>query len=195
MGNGVLDAISKKGSDLGTIIINLSTEFPGFLKMIYILMVLLGTLIVISGIIELGKRGKPGEQSKATFSSIFWKCFGGGSLAVLPYSISAWTNTLWADTDPLDINKYVIAEKGMTATSAGYAQAAITAASGIIVLTGVVTIARAYIGIARLGKTPEEQRGDLWGYIVSRLVAGSALVSITYLADAVGKAAGFGGFG
>lgn len=187
-----MEALQKSGAGIGQVFINLSSEYPGFLLMVYILMTALGVLIVMSGLVELGRMGKPG-RSEASFVSVFWKMFGGGSLTILSYSVNAWTSSLWANTDPLDITKYVVSGAAVT-PDGGYSEAAIMAATGIIVLTGVVTIARAYIAIARLGKVPEEQRGDLWGYIISRLVAGSALVSVMYLVKAFSEAAGMEGF-
>lgn len=190
-----MEAVTEAGSNLGRLLINLSEEFPGFLDLFFILMTGLGVLIIISSLIEIAKMGKAGEMDKSSWGSVFWKQFGGGSLAIFAFTINAWTKTLWANDDPLNINAYVVDPTTVTgAGDLGYGAGAIMAAMGIIVLTGVVTMARAYIGIARLGKVPESQRGDLWGYIVSRLVAGSALISALYIVNAIGEAAGVGGF-
>jgi hypothetical protein len=55
------------------------------------------------------------------------------------------------------------------------------AALGMMAIAGYVAIAMAYFQISGLGNVSQEGRGSKIGSILSRLVAGSALISAVHL--------------
>lgn len=182
MGGGIWDGAKKAGIGLGDFFINLSAEYGAILDFIYYAMGVLGVLIIISSLLEIARMGKVGHHERASFGGIFWKQIGGAFLIQLGGTAKMFTGSLWANYDPLDIGYYGAASSG----AGDYSQQALTAAAGMLVLTGYVVLARAYMAIANLGKVPEEQRGEQWGFIISRIIAGSALISCLYLADLIG---------
>lgn len=179
-----MERFEQLGADLGTLFINLSSEYPAILDLVFVLMACVGTLIIASGVVEVTRMGKPAQRSEASITSVLWKFAGGGMLVDMAFAAHIWSASLWGDYDPLDISEYVGGGSG------DYAEQALMAASGLIVIAGYVALARAYMGIARLGKTPEEQRSELWGFILSRAVAGSAMISVLYLAKVFGNSVG-----
>src|SRR5690554_4951104 len=156
-----MENLSKLSKGIGDMLINLSSEYPALLDAVFLLAAVVGIMICASGVFDVIKMGKPEYQVKA--ASIFWKFIGGASLVDLAFFSKVWTGTVWATSDPMGISAYVA-----TAGEGDYSKQAMMAAMGIIVIAGYVTLARAYIGISRLGSLSEESRSEMIGFIVSR---------------------------
>lgn len=177
--------LSKLGKGIGDLLISLSSEYPALLNGVFLFFAILGVFVCVSGVFDITRMGKPEYQVKG--SSVFWKFLGGSSLIDLAFFSKVWTATLWAEANPLGISAYVVAVDAKT----DYSQQAMMAAMGIIVIAGYVTLGRAYAGLAKMGSLSTESRSEMVGFIISRVIAGSAMVLILHLAKAVDKGAGF----
>lgn len=177
--------LSTLGKGIGDLLINLSSEYPGILDGIMLLIAAAGVMICVSGVFDVMRLGKPEHQIKG--SSIFWKFIGGSSLVDLMFFTKVWTGTLWSESNPMGISSYVASANG----GGDYSQMAMMAAMGIIVIAGYVTLARAYFGVARLGSLSPESRSEMIGFIISRIAAGSLMVAVIHVAKAVDNSAGF----
>lgn len=183
-----MESIAGFGKGIGNLLINLSSEYSGILDTALLIFAACGVFITLSGLFEFASLGKPSAAGgKSSGVSVMWKLFAGASLVDLAFMAKMWTNTLWLDSDPLSISAYTSAAQG---GSDHYGADAMMAATGIIVIAGYITLGRAYLAMAKLGKTPDEQRGDVIGFVVARVVAGSAMISILYIAKIIGDSAG-----
>lgn len=171
--------------DIVSIFINLSSEYPDILEFVLIVFAAIGILISASGILDIIKLGRRDNGLATPGAHIMWKLIGGTSLIDLSLWARAWSGTLWANSDPMEISEY---------SSGGVYNEAIMAALGIIVITGWVTIGRAYMMAAKLGTVSIEARGDLAGSIFARLVAGTAMVCVVHIAMAIQESVGSGFF-
>lgn len=167
------DKLVGAGKGIADFFINLSAEYTGALTFITWAAAFVGVLLVASSVFEFVRVGRAPNmmQEKGSWQSITSKNVGGVFLMSFVWSVEMFSSTIWMDNDPLNLAKYDV-----SASTGDYSEAAIAAATGFIILTGAVVLFRAYLGIAKLGGVPEQQRGDQWGYVLSRLVAGSALV-------------------
>lgn len=183
-----MNTIAGFGKGLGDIFIGLSSEYSDILDTALLIFAACGVLITLSALFEFASLGKPSAAGgKSSGVSVMWKLFAGASLVDLAFMAKMWTNTLWLDADPLSISAYASAARS---GSDHYGTDAMMAATGIIVIAGYITLGRAYFAMAKLGKTPDEQRGDVIGYIVARVLAGSAMISILHIANIFGESAG-----
>jgi len=173
--------------DFTSIFMNLSAEYPVFLSTILYLFAAIGVWISATGILAIVKLGRRDTGLATPGSHIMWRIIGGSSLVDLSLWTKAWSGTLWANADPLGISEY-------SGGGSGVYDPAIMAAIGIMVLTGYVTLGRAYMMIAKLGTVSVESRGDLVGSIFARIVAGSALVCTVHVAMAIQASTGLGFF-
>lgn len=171
--------------DLTTIFTNLSGEYPAFLDTILMIFAVMGIWISASGVFAIIKLGKRDSGLVTPGAHIFWKLVGGSSMVDLSLWVKAWSGTLWANSDPLGISEY---------SGGGSYDPAIMAAIGVLVLTGYVTLGRAYLMASKLGTVSIESRGDLMGSIVARLFAGTALVCTVHIAMAIQASTGLGFF-
>jgi len=172
--------------DFTTIFTNLSSEYPVFLDTILWVFAAIGICISASGVLAIVKMGKRDSGLVTPGSHVMWKLIGGSSLTDLMLWTKAWSGTLWANSDPMGISEY-------SGGSSAF-EPAIMAAIGILVLTGYVTLGRAYLMASKLGTVSIESRGDLVGSIFARIVAGSALVCTVHIAMAISASTGFGFF-
>lgn len=176
MGDSLKDKITGTGKGIADFFISFSSEYPAILDFIVYAAAFVGVMLVASSIFELVRMGKNAhtQQSRASFFSITTKNVGGVFLMAFIWSVGLFSGSLWSEHDPLNLGKY-----DMSAAKGDYSEQAIAAATGFIILTGCVVLFRAYLALAKLGSLPEDQRGEQWGYVISRLLAGSVLVCIT----------------
>lgn len=174
--------------DLVTIFTNLSSEYPVFLDTIFMVFAVAGIWISAGGVLAIIKLGKRDSGLVTPGSHIAWKLIGGSSMVDLSIWGKAICGTLWADADPMGISEY-------SGGGGGAFEPAMMAAIGILVLTGWVTLGRAYMMASKMGTVSIESRGDLMGSIIARLFAGSALVCTVHIATAIGASTGMGFFG
>lgn len=165
---------------------NLSSEYPVFLDTILWVFAAIGIFVSASGVLAIVKMGKRDSGLVTPGSHVMWKLIGGASMTDLSLWTKAWSGTLWANSDPMGISEY--------SGGSSVFEPAIMAAIGILVLTGYVTLGRAYLMASKLGTVSIESRGDLVGSIFARIVAGSALVCTVHIALAINASTGFGFF-
>lgn len=168
--------ISSYASTIADLFINLSVEYGAILEAIFLVCAAAGVLIVASGIMSVIKAGDRQKQ-QPVWGVVAAKCFGGASLTDLSFWANSWTSTLWANTDPLDIGIY------SAAAHSDYSEQALYAALGMMVIAGYVSLASAYFSITALGHVSQEGRGAKVASIVSRVVAGSALIMSVHVAS------------
>lgn len=172
--------------DFTSIFTNLSSEYPVFLDTILWVFAAIGMWVSAGGVIAIVKMGKRDSGLVTPGSHIAWRLIGGSSMVDLSLWTKAWSGTLWANSDPMGISEY-------SGGSSAF-EPAIMAAIGILVLTGYVTLGRAYLMATKLGTVSIESRGDLMGSIFARIIAGSALVCTVHIAMAINASTGFGFF-
>jgi len=179
----MLDGIGKGISD---IFINMSSEYPALLDGILILFAAMGIIIAATAVLDITKIGSGGSQmGDSRAGAITGKLIGGVGLVDLSLWARVWSSTLWANSDPLGISAYA-----PTSSGGDYAEKAIMAALGVMVIAGYVTLGRAYLGITKLGYMTPESRSNMIGNIFSRILAGSALISCLHVARAINNSAG-----
>lgn len=171
--------------DFTTIFTNLSGEYPVILDTILMIFAVMGIWISANGVIAIIKLGKRDSGLVTPGAHIAWKLIAGSSMVDLALWTKAWSGTLWANSDPMGISEY---------SGGGSFDPAIMAAIGILVLTGYVTLGRAYLMASKLGTVSIESRGDLMGSIMARIFAGSALVCTVHIALAIQASTGLGFF-
>lgn len=171
--------------DFTTIFTNLSGEYPVLLDTILMIFAVMGIWISANGVIAIIKLGKRDSGLVTPGAHIAWKLIAGSSMVDLALWTKAWSGTLWANSDPMGISEY---------SGGGSFDPAIMAAIGILVLTGYVTLGRAYLMASKLGTVSIESRGDLMGSIMARIFAGSALVCTVHIALAIQASTGLGFF-
>lgn len=169
-----------------TIFTNLSAEYPEFLSAILMTFAVLGIYIAGTGILSIAKLGRRDTGLVTPGSYIMWRIIGGSSLTDLSIWAKAWSGSLWADSNILDISSYQGAGTNFDAP--------IMAAIGMMVITGWVTLGRAYLMVTKIGGTPIESRGELGGAIFARIIAGTALISTVHVAMAIQASTGMGFF-
>lgn len=177
-----MDSIKGLGTTIGDMFINLSSEYPELLDGVLLIFAVLGVFIVSKGILDIVKLGN--RQHQVSPGGITAKLIGGASLVDLSLWARAWSGTVWMNSNPLGISEYSASGGG------GYSEQAIMAALGIMVITGYVTLGRAYLGIAKMGALSPESRSDMIGKVVSRIIAGTALISSTHIARAISNSTG-----
>ena len=160
--------------------ITLSAEYPAILNGILIILAFCGLVISASAVFDVIRSGNRNNQIESTPRVVFAKFLGGTGLIDLAFWAKVWSATLWANTDVMGIESYS-ASSGM----GGYANEALMAALGILVITGYITLARAYFFIAKLGQLSPESRSNMIGSIVARILAGTALICIIHLSNVI----------
>lgn len=165
---------------IASVFINLSAEYPAILDGILILCAFAGVIISSSAVFDIIRSGNRSNQVESTPRVVLAKFVGGTGLIDLAFWVKVWSASLWANSDVLDISSYS-ADSGM----GGYANEALMAAIGIMVITGYVTLARAYFFIARLGHLSPESRSNMIGSITARIVAGTLLISLLHVSGYV----------
>jgi|TARA_Y100001973_G_C5191046_1_gene331017 hypothetical protein len=163
----------KVATQMGDLFINLSTQYSAILNFIFLICACAGVFISISGIFTMIRAGDRQKQ-QPVWSVVAAKVVAGASLIELSMWANAWSATIWANTDPLEISAY-------SSASGDYTTKAMYAALGMMAIAGYVAIAMAYFQISGLGNVSQEGRGSKIGSILSRLVAGSALISAVHL--------------
>lgn len=173
------------GGMTGTIssaFISLSAEYPDILSGVLFLFAAIGVVISATAVFDIIKLGKSDSQmGSSNGGAITGKLIGGVGLVDLSFWARTWAGTLWANENPLGINEYAASGSG------DYANQAMMAALGIIVIGGYVVLGRAYLGITKLGYLTPESRSNMIGNIVSRVFAGSAMVSAMHIARLIGN--------
>lgn len=162
--------------------ISLSAEYPAILNGILLIFAFCGLIISSSAVFDVIRSGNNGVrmQAKSTSGVIMGKFLGGTGLIELAFWAKVWSASLWANTDVMGIESYT-ASSGM----GGYANEAMMAALGILVITGYITLGRAYFAIAQLGQLSSEARSNMIGSIIARILAGTALISVLHLSGAI----------
>lgn len=176
MGSGLGDFVG----GISSAFISLSSEYPAILNGILLLFAFCGLIISSSAVFDIIRSGNRNNQIESTPRVVFAKFLGGTGLIELAFWAKVWSATLWANTDVMGIESYS-ASSGM----GGYADEALMAALGILVITGYVTLGRAYFFIAKLGHLSPESRSNMIGSIVSRIAAGTALICVLHLSNAI----------
>ena len=164
---------------LSTAFINLSSEYPVILNSLFLLFAACGVVISSTAVFDVIRAGSKSNQTESTPRTVFVKFLGGIGLIDLSFWAKIWSASLWANEDVLGIDSYTAGSMG------GYANEAMMAALGILVITGYVTLARAYFMIAKFGSLGPESRSNMVGSIIARIVAGSALISIIHIAKLI----------
>lgn len=170
--------------NISGIFINLAGEYPAILDGVLFIFAFVGFFIAASSVFALLKAGDSHRQ-QPVWGVVGGKMIGGASMMELSFWTNTWSATLWSLDDPMGIAEY-------SAQAAGddYAQAAMYAALGFMVICGYVTIGTAYLKITQLGYLSPESRGNQIGSIMSRLAAGSALVACVHISKAIGNSTG-----
>lgn len=176
------DAIEGAGVALSEMFVNLSAEYPDLLDAIFITFGAIGALVACSAVIDLIKLGQRDAQNGGT-GSIFAKLVGGSLMIDLAFWGKVFTDTLWSYSDPLGIESYAAGGGDM-------AQTALMAVIGFIVLAGYVVLGRAYYMVTKIGYLSPDARSDLIGNILSRVVAGSAMIACLHIAKAIEESTG-----
>lgn len=161
--------------DLGQMFIELSAEYPAIISALAIIFAGIGIVIASSAVFDIMRAGRRDSATPVT-SAVFWKMLGGASLIQLPWWAKTWSETLWLNSDDLGVGSF--ADSG-----GGYWPQAATAALGILVISGYITLGRAYLAATRLGYATPDSRADLVGQIFSRIIAGSLLISSMHFAS------------
>ncbi|MDH4602458.1 MULTISPECIES: hypothetical protein [Pseudomonas syringae group] len=175
--------LSSIGISIGDMFVNLSAEYPVILDMVILVFATAGVIISASAIFDFIKLG--GRDRGNGGSPIAYKMIAGCSLVDLAFWTNVWTDTIWSQSDPMDISSYT--------SSAGHDNGlvAIYAVIGFLVIVGYVTLGKAYYQVSRLGYLSPEARGDMWGSIISRVVAGSLMVASLHVAKMFEDSVGF----
>lgn len=177
----MFDVLGSFGGTIGSAFINLSHEYPAILDGVFILFAAAGVLVAATSVFDVIKMGSQSHTSKP--GVIAGKMIGGVGMIDLALWGRVWSGTIWANENPLGISDYV-------ATGGDNASAAAMAALGIMVIAGYVTIGRAYWGITKLGSLSPDARSDMVGSILSRFVAGSALIASLHIARMLDNSTG-----
>lgn len=181
----LLGGLAGIGKSIGDVFINLSAEYPALLDAILLVFAFAGVIVSASACYEVAKLGKRDGNSNASPNSIFWKLVAGASLIDIAFWAHVWTDSLWSLADPLEISAYGVQGGD------DYAKTAIMAAIGMMVITGYVTLGRAYLMTSKVGYLSPEARSDIIGSIISRVAAGSAMIASLHLADVLENSTGF----
>lgn len=177
------EGIQGLGVGISDMFVNLSAEYPALLDTILIAFAAVGIIISCSAVfdfIKLGQRDSGSGGGKAIFSK-----FLGGSLMIdLAFWGSVFVASMWSYTDPLGIESY-------SADNNDMARTALMAVIGFIVLSGYMVLGRAYFMVTKLGYLSPDARSDLMGSILSRVVAGSAMIACLHIARSIEESTGF----
>lgn len=165
--------------NLADMFINLSAEYPAILQFVLLAFGATGVIIASSAVFDITRAGKRDSGNGSVGAAVFWKMLGGASMIDLAFWSRSWTQTLWSSSDELGIASYGEAAGG------DYFNTAVSAALGIIVITGYVTLGRAYLMATRLGHATPDQRSDMVGNIIARIVAGSAMIASMHLVGVI----------
>lgn len=173
------------GKGIGDIFINLSAEYPTLLNAIIFIFAAVGVVISSTAIFEIIKNGRRDSMSYSPTGAFWWKMIGGASLVDLAFWAKVWSDSLWSMSEDIDISAYV------ASGGEDYTKTAVMAALGIFVIGGYVVLGKAYIATTRLGYLSPEARSDLIGGIVSRIVAGSLMISALHVSKILESSTGF----
>lgn len=173
------------GKGIGDVFINMSSEYPALLDGLLFVFAGIGVLLSATAAFEVVKMGRRDSMNYSPASSVWWKMFAGVGLVDLAFWAKVWTDTLWSMSDPLELSAYSVGQ------GEDYSKAAIMAALGITVIAGYIVLAKAYFATARLGYLSPEARGDVVSGIISRVVAGSAMIACLHIAQTLENSTGF----
>ena len=168
--------------DLINLIISFSSEYASLLAALMNVFAFAGFIIFCIGCMQIVKLGRRDNGLVTPVSSIAWKFIAGASLMNLSVWVKVWSGSLWANSDPMGL-------EGYSGGGSGF-EAAMMAALGLMVITGYVTMGRAYMMASRIGTVQLEARSDLVGSVLSRFVAGSLLISSMHLKDVISSSVG-----
>lgn len=173
------------GKGIGDVFINMSSEYPALLDGLLFVFAGIGVLLSATAAFEVVKMGRRDSMNYSPANSVWWKMFAGVGLVDLAFWAKVWTDTLWSMSDPLELSAYSVGQ------GEDYSKAAIMAALGITVIAGYIVLAKAYFATARLGYLSPEARGDVVSGIISRVVAGSAMIACLHIAQTLENSTGF----
>lgn len=163
--------------------VNMSAEYPDYLDAIFFIFAGVGVFITLPAVFDIIKSGDNNKQYSSV-GSISARMLFGSLLVDLAFWGNVFCDSLWSLDNPLGIESY--------ANGGGdQSQIALYAVIGFMVLTGWVTLGRAFIMGGKLGYVTPDARSDLIGSIISRVVAGSAMVASLHLAGVFGESTGF----
>lgn len=168
--------------ELIELVVSFSSEYSSLLAAIMNVFAFIGFLIFCIGVFQIVKLGRRDNGLVTPVSSIGWKLIAGASLVNFSMWVKVWSGSLWANSNPMGLDGYSGGGSGF--------EAALMAALGLMVITGYVTMGRAYVMMSRIGTVQIEARSDLVWSVLSRFVAGSALIMSLHLKDVISKSVG-----
>lgn len=178
-----LDGLKGAAYSAADMFVNLSSEYPDLLDAIFFIFAGCGVLITLPAVIEIIKSGDRNKQHSSV-GSITSRMLFGSLLVDLAFWGKVLCDSLWSLDNPLGIESY--------ANGGGDpSQVALYAVIGFMVLTGWVTLGRAFLMGGKLGYLTPDARSDLIGSIIARVAAGSAMVASIHLAGVFGDSTGF----
>lgn len=181
-----LDGMVGASKSIADLFISLSSEYPAMLQFIYVVFGAIGVAIGVIGLFQLfGIGNRNSGDEPVSVKKVLWKLFAGASLIDLSLWCSVWSDTLWMNKSDIGIESYVASSGG------DYGQAAMMAALGIIVIAGVITMGRAYISAAQIGTVSGRDRSTLGWNVISRIIAGSLMISSFHVAKFFDNSASF----
>ncbi|MDH0959047.1 hypothetical protein N5C54_14790 [Pseudomonas chengduensis] len=173
------------GKGIGDMFIQLSAEYPVILSSLLYVFAACGVIISAMGAFEIMKLGRRDSMNYSPVTAAWWRMIAGVGLIDIAFWAKVWTDTLWSNSDPLEISAYTAGQ------GEDYSKTALMAALGIVVIAGYVVLARAYFAAAKLGYLSPEARADLIAAIISRIVAGSLMIACLHVAEALDNSTGF----
>ncbi len=181
-----LDGMVGVSKSIADLFISLSSEYPAMLQFIYVVFGAIGVAIGVIGLFQLfGIGNRNSGEEPVSVKKVLWKLFGGASLIDLSLWCSVWSDTLWMNKSDIGMESYVASGGG------DYGQAALMAALGIIVIAGVITMGRAYMSAAQIGTVSGRDRSTLGWNVISRIIAGSLMISSFHVAKLFDNSASF----
>lgn len=181
-----LEGMVGVSQSIADMFISLSSEYPAMLQFIYLVFGAIGVAIGVIGLFQLfGIGNRNSGDEPVSVKKVLWKLFGGASLIDLSLWCSVWSDTLWMNSSDIGMESYVASSGG------DYGQAALMAALGIIVIAGVITMGRAYMSAAQIGTVSGRDRSTLGWNVISRIVAGSLMISSFHVAKLFDTSASF----
>lgn len=179
MSESILGKYEGYASSIADSFINLSAEYPALLNAIFLIFAALGVVVAATAVLAIIKKGSRDAGQESSFGGIATQMLGGVLMVDLSFWASSLTDTLWSMSSPLDIAGY--AQQG----AADYWQTAFYAVIGFMVLAGYVVLGTVGWKISQLGKLSPESRSNQLGSIISRILAGSAMVASVHIAQAL----------
>lgn len=171
-------------SNMASIFTNLSSEYPALLEAVITVFAVIGIFIGVSAVFDFLKMGRRDQMQESPAKAIMWKLLSAGVLVDLAFYAKVMTATIW-NTDPLGISAYT------AQGSSNYGETALMAVLGITVIAGYIVLGKAFVMTGKLGYLTPDARSDLGWNIISRIVAGAAMVACINIAEALGNSTGF----